>query len=49
MFQVNMKEKPRNQRVMLSTLSSFYDPLCLASPFCVKKDYIGTNKYQKCM
>ena len=31
-FKVNLKEKPRNQRDMLSMLSSFYDPLGLVSP-----------------
>ena len=35
-FKVNLKEKPRNRRRMLSMLSSFYDPLGLASPFILK-------------
>ena len=35
-FKVNLKEKPRNRRGMLSMLSSFYDPLGLASPFILK-------------
>ena len=35
-FRVNLKEKPRNRRGMLSILSSFNDPLGLASPFILK-------------
>ena len=35
-FKVNFKKKPRNRRGMLSMLSSFYDPLGLASPFILK-------------
>ena len=35
-FKGNLKEKPRNRRGMLSMLSSFYDPLGLASPFILK-------------
>ena len=35
-FKVNLKEKPRNPRGMLSMLSSFYDPLGLVPPFILK-------------
>ena len=35
-LKVNLKEKPRNQRGMLSMMSSFYDPLGLVSPFILK-------------
>ena len=35
-FKVNLKEKPRNRRGILSMLSSFYDPLGLVSPFILK-------------
>ena len=35
-FKVNLKEKPRNRRGILSLLSSFYDPLGLVSPFILK-------------
>ena len=35
-FKVNLKEKRRNRRGMLSMLSSFYDPLGLVSPFILK-------------
>ena len=35
-FQVNLREKPRNRRGMLSMLSSFYDPLGLISPSILK-------------
>ena len=35
-FKVNLKEKPRNWRGMLSMLSSFYDPVGLASPFLLR-------------
>ena len=32
-FKVNMKEKPKTRRDMLSTLSSVYDPLGFVAPF----------------
>ena len=35
-FKVNLKEKPRNRKGILSMLSSFYDPLGLVSPFILK-------------
>ena len=35
-YKVNLKEKPRNGRGMLSIMSSFYDPLGLVSPFILK-------------
>ena len=44
---VNLKEKSRNRRVMLSMLSSFYDPLCLASPFILKGRLILQELFQE--
>ena len=35
-FKVNLKEISRNRKGMLSMLSSFYDPLVLASPIILK-------------
>ena len=35
-FKVNMKEKPKTRRDMLSTLSSVYDPLGFVAPFILQ-------------
>ena len=35
-FKVNMKEKPKTRRDMLSTLSSVYDPLGFVAPFLLQ-------------
>ena len=35
-FKVNMKEKPKTRRGMLSTLSSVYDPLGFVAPFILQ-------------
>ena len=35
-FKLNMKEKPKTRRDMLSTLSSVYDPLGFVAPFILQ-------------
>ena len=46
-FQVNLKEKPRIRRGMLSMLSSFYNPLGLVLPFMLKGRLILQELWQE--
>ena len=46
-FKVNLNEKPRNQRGMLSMWSSFYNPLGLVSPFILKRRLIQQELCQE--
>ena len=39
-FDVNLKDKPRKKRGMLSMVSSIYDPLGLVSPFVLERRQI---------
>ena len=46
-FKVNLKEKPRNRRVMLSWLDFFYDPVGLVSSLILKRRLILQELYQE--